>query len=65
MLAVEVADAAVPAMLQASLEPIVTVLARAERVIETNDDDGVVHFLLMEHFGPRSRGPVPVEPPPA
>ncbi|ASL18336.1 cof family hydrolase (plasmid) [Mycobacterium intracellulare subsp. chimaera] len=28
------------------------ILARAERVIVVNDDDGVVRFLLMERGGP-------------
>jgi Cof subfamily protein (haloacid dehalogenase superfamily) len=31
------------------------VLARADRVVEANDDDGVVRFLLMEHGDPRSQ----------
>jgi hydroxymethylpyrimidine pyrophosphatase-like HAD family hydrolase len=51
----EVADDAIAT---ANANPVV--LARADRVVEANDD-GVVHFSLMEHGGPRSRSPVPVD----
>jgi 5-amino-6-(5-phospho-D-ribitylamino)uracil phosphatase len=54
----EVADHAIAT---ANADPVV--LARADRVIEANDDDGVVRFLLMEHVGPGSRAPVPVDRP--
>jgi Cof subfamily protein (haloacid dehalogenase superfamily) len=46
----EVADHAIA---PANAHP--TVLARADRVVEANDDDGVVRFLLMEHGGPLRR----------
>ena len=52
----EVADHAIAT---ANANP--AVLARADRVIEANDDDGVVRFLLTEHGGPRSRAPAPVD----
>lgn len=50
-------DVADHAIATANADPVV--LARADRVIEANDNDGVVRFLLMEHGGPRSRAPLP------
>jgi hydroxymethylpyrimidine pyrophosphatase-like HAD family hydrolase len=40
-------DVADHAVATANANP--AVLARADRVVEANDDDGVVRFLLMEH----------------
>lgn len=52
-------DVADHAIATANAHP--AVLARADRVVETNDDDGVVHFLLMEHGGQGSRAPLPID----
>lgn len=37
------------------------VIAQADRVIEANDNDGVLRFLQMERGGPRSRASLPAD----
>lgn len=37
------------------------VLARADQVVEANDNDGVLRFLLKEHGHPGLRAPMPVD----
>ena len=50
-------DVADHAVATANANPVV--LAQADRVIDANDEDAVVRFLLMEYDDPRPRAPVP------
>lgn len=54
-------DVADHAIATANAHP--AVLARADRVVEANDDDAVLRFLLKEHGRPEPRAPMPGDSP--